>query len=545
MESADPWTFDVALSFAADDRAAARDTATALLEHNLTVFYDEWLQARIVGRDLLELLREVYLKARLCVPFISASYLRGKYPKVEFQAILERETLRAPGALFPVYLEKVTAPALSETVAYVDYHRYGAKGLAALIAERLAVAPAAPLPAAQPARSAREIRPRAVLHTHARQLPEETYSIAHPDLVKLVTDESQFASVEMRARAARELGRYINVRHAGGLGFAYGAWREDDRLLVSALPSLNAAQKTLEFRVDPDGAAFHLESVWSSDDPRYGAFHYSEWQPAVRGLTADRADLDLDREVAILILEKKGAEFGFPIVPAGSAAEKLCTWLHEEPPEDYLQWGRDPRLVSYSFGPWDALHHASTGVGMFLCVLQGRWSASAFWAMNEALRTLLPGRFRLRIVSRGAVRLCVFLSLSQNGRNAHFVDRTNVERTYLRSGLDRTYAVIARMVAAMRQIPVPPPSHASALPPPSTEQGEIFKMAEQELERKEYPNVVELWEVAHGISEWSKLRHQGWPELTSTPLPFRFGDVVTLDELRAYIAEREVPLSIS
>lgn len=541
MEQTDPWTFDVALSFAAHDRNAARETALAIREYNLSVFYDEWLQARIIGRDLVPLLREIYLKARLCVPFISANYIEGKYPSVEFQAIIERETLDSPGALFPVYLENVSIPALSRTIAYADYTKYGAKGIAALIAERLAVTPIRSAAALVEVTEA-AARNRVVLRTHSRRLPKETYSVDQPELVKLVTDPNQFASAAMRARAAHELLTYVNWRHKAGLGIAYGAWRDGDRLLLSALPSLHAPQKTLEFRLDSTGEAFHLESEWSSSDKRYGPLGYWEWQPAVEGLTADRADLDLDREVAILILEGKGAEFGFPIVPSGSSAEKLCSWLREDPPEDYLEWGRDPRLVSHKIGPWGTLHHVATGIGVLVCVLHGRWSAPAFWAMNEALRTLLPSRFRLRIVTQGAVRICVFLSLTRNEHNAHFVDRAEVERDYLRAGLDRTYATIARMVAALRQLPVPPPNHASALPTLSKQQREILEMAEEEMGDSEYPNVVERWEIELGESEWIKLHQEGTLGLASTPVQFNFGDVITVDDLRTYLAEKEAPL---
>ena len=56
----------------------------------------------------------------------------------------------------------------------------------------------------------------------------------------------------------------------------------------------------------------------------------------MRGLTADPADLDLDREVVIKILEGRGAEFGFPITPIGSGAEKLCGWIEKKTPFDYL-----------------------------------------------------------------------------------------------------------------------------------------------------------------------------------------------------------------
>ena len=172
-----------------------------------------------------------------------------------------------------------------------------------------------------------------------------------------------------------------------------------ETLILSTLPSLSSPQRTIECAITQDGEQISVVNEWFTNDKRYGPFEYWEWQPAVKGLTANRSDVDLEREAAILILEKKCTPFGFPITPSGDKPEKLCEWLQEEPPSDYLDWGRDPRLVPGSIGVWQTVQHTPTEVGMLVVTLQGRWSAAAFLGLNDGMRILLPSRHRLDIVA--------------------------------------------------------------------------------------------------------------------------------------------------
>jgi hypothetical protein len=341
----------------------------------------------------------------------------------------------------------------------------------------------------------------------------------------------------MRVRLARELVIYLNSRHHVGLGIPYGAWRDGERLLLSTLPSLYSPQRTLEFDIAPGSKELQLISEWRSSDVRYAAFDYREWQPAVKGLTADRSDLELDREVAILILEKKGAAFGFPIIPFGDKPEKLCNWLLEEPPPDYLDWGRDPRLVPDGIGPWEAVEHRPTGVGMLIFSLQGRWSAAAFRAFIEGMRVTLPTRHRFSVVSQGTFRVSVFLG----NTGANHLDQ---EVGHAWPAIDRTNASIARMVAANRQLPIPAPESRSGLPLLSHAHSSLFKEAETNVGDEECVKTVDAADYAFEKATWIKLR-QSWNagrigfDRGSTPTRFSFGDVVLLADIRRYVKAHE------
>jgi hypothetical protein len=528
------WTFDVALSFAGADREKARLLAEALRTRKLTVFYDEWFKAEMWGSDLISLLRDIYLnRARVCVPLISNSYVSGPYPKHELQAILERELLNSSGSLLPVRLDQAKVPGLSAAVAFLDYGREGPEGLADLIANRLRlISINESLPTTV---TAQPVWNEVSLGTHVRNPASESYVISTPELVDKCEDPHQYASSEMRAHLATELVIYLNWRHNARLGIPYGAWKIGNRLLLSTLPSLHAKQRTLEFETDPTSNDLNLVSEWCSSDPNYAKFNYWEWQPAVKGLTADRCIVELDREVAILILEKKGAKFGFPIVPFGDQPEKLCDWLRKEPPEDYLDWGRDPRLVPEGIGPWQAIEHCRTGVGLLVFILQGRWSAAGYRAFIEGMRLMLPTRHRFKVISQGALRASVCLCVNHPSR-----DDDEVEHAW--KAIHRTYASVARMVAAGRQLPLPTPESRSAVPALSPFHSALFREAEAALGDAEYAETTDASHSDFYEATWIDLRqsmNSSRIGLHSTPPPFSFGDVILLEDIRRYVQKHE------
>lgn len=64
--------YDVALSFAGEDRTHAQSLADALRQRYIRVFYDEYEKAALWGKDLYAHLSDVYQnRARYCVILIS------------------------------------------------------------------------------------------------------------------------------------------------------------------------------------------------------------------------------------------------------------------------------------------------------------------------------------------------------------------------------------------------------------------------------------------------------------------------------------------
>jgi hypothetical protein len=83
--------YDVALSFAGEDRAYVERIARLLQQRGIRVFYDEFMTADLWGEDLYVLLDEVYRKkSRFAVIFASEHYARKSWTSHERQSAQAR-----------------------------------------------------------------------------------------------------------------------------------------------------------------------------------------------------------------------------------------------------------------------------------------------------------------------------------------------------------------------------------------------------------------------------------------------------------------------
>jgi hypothetical protein len=114
--------FDVSLSFAGEDRDFVRDVAKRLIEHGQLVFYDEYYQTDLLGKDLVTWLRRIYGdRSRHCAVFVSKHYSRKRWPNlVERQAILDRSTQLEDDYLIPIVLDSSWLDGLPSTIGYID-----------------------------------------------------------------------------------------------------------------------------------------------------------------------------------------------------------------------------------------------------------------------------------------------------------------------------------------------------------------------------------------------------------------------------------------
>ena len=69
------YEYDVALSFAGEDRKFVEDCAEILRALNINVFYDNYEKEVLLGKNLYSYLADVYQnKARFAIVFVSESY---------------------------------------------------------------------------------------------------------------------------------------------------------------------------------------------------------------------------------------------------------------------------------------------------------------------------------------------------------------------------------------------------------------------------------------------------------------------------------------
>ena len=113
--------FDVALSFAGEDRQHAKELADLLDSGGYEVFYDEYEQAELWGKNLLEYLSTVYKdKARYCVVFLSEFYAEKWWPRLELRSAAARAFKENEEYILPIRLDDTEIEGLLPTVGYLD-----------------------------------------------------------------------------------------------------------------------------------------------------------------------------------------------------------------------------------------------------------------------------------------------------------------------------------------------------------------------------------------------------------------------------------------
>jgi hypothetical protein len=117
------YTYEVALSFAGEDRAFADAVAKGLREAGVNVFYDDFYAEDLWGEDLAVKLREVYhSSSQFCIMILSENYVDKIWPSHERQQAIERMVReRGKAYVLPVRLDGFNGeiPGLSGTISYL------------------------------------------------------------------------------------------------------------------------------------------------------------------------------------------------------------------------------------------------------------------------------------------------------------------------------------------------------------------------------------------------------------------------------------------
>jgi TIR domain len=117
----DPYEFDIALSFAGEDRLQVEELADGLREFGVRVFYDRYEQADLWGKDLYQHLQRVYRdRAKYCVIFVSQHYAQKVWTKHELRQAQARAIVEQGEYILPVRLDDTELPGLNGTVGYID-----------------------------------------------------------------------------------------------------------------------------------------------------------------------------------------------------------------------------------------------------------------------------------------------------------------------------------------------------------------------------------------------------------------------------------------
>jgi len=130
--------YDVALSFAGEDRDKVRELANMLQSAGYNVFFDEFKKAELWGEDLSVKLQRVYKEeARFCVMFVSEHYAKKSWTNHERQAALSRTFREQSAYLLPIRLDDTDLPGLPDVIAYLDLRSIQVTEVFTLLSQKL------------------------------------------------------------------------------------------------------------------------------------------------------------------------------------------------------------------------------------------------------------------------------------------------------------------------------------------------------------------------------------------------------------------------
>lgn len=132
--------YDVALSFAGEERDFVDEVYQELKRENVNVFYDfdEEITNDLWGKELIEVLDDVYRKRSKCVVmFISENYASKVWTKLERRSALANALNEKREYVLPARFDETQLPGLLPTIAYVDLNEETPQSFAKKIIRKL------------------------------------------------------------------------------------------------------------------------------------------------------------------------------------------------------------------------------------------------------------------------------------------------------------------------------------------------------------------------------------------------------------------------
>jgi hypothetical protein len=130
--------YDVALSFAGEQRGYVEAVAKALRAANVAVFFAPYEEAKLWGEDLTEAFEAVFLHgSRFVVLFSSVDYARKMWPTFERRAAVEKAMSQNEAYILPVRFDDTRIPGVRETIGYQDARTKTPEEIAQLILAKL------------------------------------------------------------------------------------------------------------------------------------------------------------------------------------------------------------------------------------------------------------------------------------------------------------------------------------------------------------------------------------------------------------------------
>lgn len=130
--------FDIALSFAGEDRTYVDQVANLLRDSGVKVFYDLFEEANLWGKNLYDYLSEIYKdKALYTIMFISEHYARKLWPTHERQAMQARAFQEHQEYILPARFDDTPIPGVLPTTGYISLVNRTPRDFVAVVHKKL------------------------------------------------------------------------------------------------------------------------------------------------------------------------------------------------------------------------------------------------------------------------------------------------------------------------------------------------------------------------------------------------------------------------
>ena len=135
-------TYQVALSFAGEQRDYVEGVAQHLAARSIGVFYDGFQRTWLWGRDGVEAFHQVFAEtSNFVVMFVSAEYVAKPWTRHERKSALSRMLTEESEYVLPVRFDDTPVPGLPESIQYLEANDYTPAQLAAVIVEKIGIEP--------------------------------------------------------------------------------------------------------------------------------------------------------------------------------------------------------------------------------------------------------------------------------------------------------------------------------------------------------------------------------------------------------------------
>lgn len=132
------YKYDIALSFAGEDREYVDQVAQILKDKGVSVFYDKFEEVVLWGKDLGIHFDYVYRRqSKFFIPFISVHYKQKIWTNYEVKTAIARAIENKEEYILPVKIDKTELDGIRSTLGYLDISEMMPEELANKILQKL------------------------------------------------------------------------------------------------------------------------------------------------------------------------------------------------------------------------------------------------------------------------------------------------------------------------------------------------------------------------------------------------------------------------